>query len=213
MRMLVDTLLHGRYRSPAQLQEYLELIAGENLRLSRLTDNFLTFSRLEHNANALRFEPLPARNLAQQAAQLMRSRLEEPGVHFELSLADSLPDFSGDRDAMLTVLSNLLDNALKYSAEPKRIELRVDTEKEAVRFSVIDNGIGIARTERRQIFEPFHQLDQKLTRSRQGCGLGLSLVQKIVTAHGGRIELASEPGKGSTFSVLIPVAAPGATQG
>ncbi|MDB6173184.1 MAG: Integral rane sensor signal transduction histidine kinase [Chthoniobacteraceae bacterium] len=204
MRMLVDTLRQGRYRGPNQLQEYLDLIASENLRLSRLTDNFLTLSRLERNPQALQLQPLSPGHLAEDAVQLLHSRLHEPGVQFELLLEEPLPELAADRDAMLTVLSNLLDNALKYSADPKQISLRVASETASVIFSVTDNGIGIARADRRRIFDPFHQVDQKLTRSRQGCGLGLSLVSQIVAAHGGRTTLVSEPGKGSTFSVSLP---------
>jgi signal transduction histidine kinase len=107
----------------------------------------------------------------------------------------------------VTMLINLLDNALKYSGDEKRIRLRARREGEVLVFVVEDNGVGLTTAERRRIFEPFYQVDQKLSRTRQGCGLGLSIVQAIVTAHRGQIEIASEPGQGAAFAVRIPLAA------
>jgi len=112
-----------------------------------------------------------------------------------------------DRDSLVTVLINLLDNALKYSGDEKRIALRARREGDTLLFVVEDNGIGLTSMERGRIFEPFYQADRKLSRTRGGCGLGLSIVQAIVTAHRGRVKIASEPGQGAVFAVTIPVAA------
>jgi signal transduction histidine kinase len=204
MRMLVDTLREGRYRDEVQFREYLDLIAGESLRLSRLTDNFLTLSRLERKQHAFAPEPIAPRALAEQAVQAMRPKLEASGVHFTLRAASALPEMHVDRDAMVTVLTNLLENALKYTEAKKEISLNLRHDRGQVIFSVQDNGIGLSRTERRHVFEPFYQSDEKLSRAREGCGLGLSIVKHIVGAHGGQITVTSEPGKGSSFHVMIP---------
>jgi signal transduction histidine kinase len=206
MRMLVDTLREGRYRGEQQLRDYLELIATENDRLARLAENFLSFSRLDRDGQDLDITAVNPRAVAEQAVASLRSRLEAPGCTFSPDVPDSLPEIRADADALAQVLTNLLDNALKYTEAEKRIALRARTDAGMLVFTVEDNGIGIPRDHRQSIFEPFHQVDQKLSRSREGCGLGLAIVHRIVSAHGGKIEVASEPEKGSVFTVRIPLA-------
>jgi signal transduction histidine kinase len=109
-----------------------------------------------------------------------------------------------DPDALTTALINLLDNAYKYSEDIKHIVLRVSADNERVNFSVRDNGIGIAPREVGKIFQPFHQIDPRLSRKGSGCGLGLSIVQNIVKAHDGDMSVDSEPGRGSTFIISLP---------
>jgi signal transduction histidine kinase len=206
MRMLVDTLRERRYRGDEQLHEYLALIATENERLSRLAENFLTFSRLERGTQLLRLESVAPLEVAVAAVQPLRARLEAPGVTFTLAMPDALPPVRGDREALAQVLTNLLDNALKYTTDPKRITLKAEQRDAVVAFIVEDNGLGMNAEERRAIFEPFYQVDQRLSRSGSGCGLGLSIVRRLVAAHEGEITVAAEPGKGSVFTVKIPLA-------
>jgi signal transduction histidine kinase len=204
MRMLVDTLREGRCRSEEQRREYLDLIAAENLRLSRLTDNFLTHARLSRGQHTFAFAPVAPREVIDQAVSMLRARLEAPGCVFTLDVVEPLPSLNAERDGLLTVLINLLDNALKYTGEEKRIGLRAHARDEKLMLTISDNGSGLSRADRQRIFEPFFQADQKLTRTREGVGLGLAIVQEIVTAHGGSIGIESEPGKGSVFTVTLP---------
>ena len=206
MRMLVDTLREGRCRDEAQRAEYLELIAGENARLSRVTENFLTLSRLERGAEPLRSAPLDPAAVLEEAVRPLRARLEAPGCRFTLEVAPALPSVAADRDALLTILTNLLDNALKYTGAEKEISLSVHREGDTVAFSVRDNGIGLSRDEGIAIFRPFFQAERKLSSTAAGCGLGLSIVQRLVTALAGKIAVQSEPGRGSTFTVSLPSA-------
>ena len=206
MRMLVDTLREGRYRDDKQLPEYLDLIAGENERLRRIAENFLAFSRLERGRAALELGPVAPHAVAAQAVAPFAARLAAPGCTFTLEVPDTLPEIRADREALAQVLANLLDNALKYTGEERRIALRAYKSGAVLAFTVEDNGIGIAADQRGEIFEPFHQVDQRLSRTREGAGLGLAIVQRIVKAHGGEITVAGEPGKGSVFTVKIPLA-------
>ncbi len=206
MRMLVDTLREGRYRNELQLREYLELIAGENERLRRIAENFLTFSRLDRGTQMLAFEPVAPHAVASLAVAPFSARLAAQGCTFVMDVPDSLPEIRADREAIAQVLANLIDNALKYTGEEKRIALRAQKQGATVAFVVEDNGIGIAPDQRGEIFEPFHQVDQRLSRTREGAGLGLAIVRRIVKAHGGEITVAGEPGKGSIFTVKIPLA-------
>jgi len=204
MCALVDTLMARRYRTEEQLQDYLRLISKENQRLSHLIENFLTFSRLERGKQRFRFEDLQPESIVGDAVNALRDKLESPQCEFEAQVEAGLPPVRGDSDALTAVLVNLLENAHKYTETEKRIRLRTYPNGRHVCFEVKDNGIGLSRGEVRRIFDRFYQVDQSLTRKRSGCGLGLSIVQSIVRAHGGSVEVKSEPGHGSTFTVRLP---------
>ena len=205
MRVLVDTLLESDRIDEARAREYLQLIAQENERLSRLIQNFLSFSRMERNKHTFNFVALPARRIIDDAVRAVRERFSTPGCHFEVQAEGELPSVMADPDALSTALINLLDNAWKYSGEIKHVVLGASVEGGNVVFSVRDNGVGIGARERERIFSPFHQVDQRLSHKGSGCGLGLSIVRFIVGAHHGSITVESEPGCGSTFTVSIPV--------
>jgi len=204
MRVLVDTLLEGNYRDQSQVTEYLQLVSRENERLSRLIDNFLTFSRMERNKQAFQMRPVSPVSIAHAAAQAVKTKLGRGHCCFETDIPDQLPEIRADHDAMVTVLVNLLDNAYKYSNEEKRIKLSVTGDDGSVRFTVSDNGLGIPRRALTKIFQRFYQVDRSLTRRAEGCGLGLSIAKFIVDAHQGTIAVESKPGQGSTFTVTIP---------
>lgn len=206
MRVLVDTLLEGRCRDGHQEREYLQLIAKENVRLSRLIDNFLTFSRMERNKKAFEFADVGVDDIIRAAQDAVRDRFESPGCHFDVEIAPNLPTITADQDALVTVLLNLLDNAFKYSADEKHIVLRAYAANGTICLEVEDNGVGLSRRAVRKIFDRFYQVDQSLSRETGGCGLGLSIVKFIVDAHGGTIAVSSQPGKGSTFTVKLPIA-------
>src|SRR5690606_20414521 len=134
----------------------------EALRLSRLAEHFLTFSRLDRNTAELHLEPIDPADVVRDATRAMEPRLQSPGCTFRLEMPEHLPQILGDRDALVTVLTNLLENAWKYSGETKEIVLEAGADGDAVRFSVRDNGLGLTKSEQRAIFEPFYQVDQKL---------------------------------------------------
>jgi len=204
MRLLVDTLLNTEPLHEQTTRQYLQLIATENLRLSRLIDNFLTFSRIERNKYAFDFKDVPAAAIAETAAAAVRERFAAAGCRFSVLVPKRLPSVTADADAMVTALVNLLDNSFKYSGEEKKITLSAGAENGSVVFVVQDNGIGLTSRETKRIFKRFYQVDQRLARTGGGCGLGLSIVQFIVTAHRGAIHVDSEPGRGSVFRITIP---------
>ena len=202
MRLLVDTLLAGRMRDETQVREYLLLIAKENIRLSRLIDNFLSFSRMERNKNAFSFEEVRVADIVSGAVKAAGGRFDTPTCRLIVEVDEKIPDIHADREALVTVLLNLLDNGWKYGGEEKLIRLRADTD--TVSFRVEDNGVELSRRASARVFDRFYQVDGSLSSSVGGFGLGLSIVKFIVDGHGGTVDVSSMPGHGSTFTVEIP---------
>jgi signal transduction histidine kinase len=183
------------------------LIAGENQRLTGLVENFLTFSRIERRKLPLAFRSASPEAVVQSAAAAMRDRFEQSGGSMTVDVEPGLPAFRADPDALTTVLINLLDNAFKYSPNDKRVSIRASRDSGQVIFAVADSGIGISTKDQRRIFREFYRVDQSMASDTMGCGLGLHIVEYIVKAHGGEVRVMSVPGKGSTFTILIPEAA------
>jgi len=204
MRVLVDSLLEDETPDHKKTHEYLELIARENVRLSRLIENFLTFSRLERNRQKFDFAMTRPEHVVEATLEAAQERLQAPDCKLDVDVSPGLPALRADEDALVTVLLNLLDNAYKYTPGEKHIALRAFSSNGSVVFAIDDNGIGIAPREQKRIFRRFYQVDQRLARESGGCGLGLSIVESIVRAHGGSVEVESQPGKGSHFSVVLP---------
>jgi len=207
MRLLVETLLEDGQQDAVKTREYLQLIAGENVRLSRLVENFLTFSRIERNRQRFEFAEIRPADVTDAAISAMRERLQAPSCRLEMDVSPNLPPILADHDALTTVLLNLLDNACKYSPSEKHIRVRAHFDTGFVAFEVEDNGIGIAPREQKRIFRRFYQVDRRLARETGGCGLGLSIVEFIVRAHGGDVSVESRLGAGSTFRVRLPARA------
>ncbi|MBN2589095.1 MAG: GHKL domain-containing protein [Sedimentisphaerales bacterium] len=205
IRVLADTLLEGNYNDQKQVKEYLGLICKENKRLTGLIDNFLTFSRMERNKQVFTFEKVSPADIAKSAIEAIQTKYNQKNCHFSQKIDDDILPISVDKDAIVTVLVNLLDNACKYTYDNKNIEFKVFSEGENVCFSVKDNGIGMTKRQIRKIFERFYQADTSLSRRAEGTGLGLSIVKFILDAHKATIEVKSQPEKGSTFIVRIPI--------
>jgi signal transduction histidine kinase len=206
MRALVETLLESEHLDERTTREYLQLLSTENTRLSRLIENFLTFSRLERNRMNFHFAPVAPQQIVENAVAAMGERCRTPECQFKTETPGNLPLVAADSNALTTALLNLLDNAWKYTGGQKRITLRTSATNGSVRFAVEDNGIGIPERESRRIFQRFYQVDQRLSRTVEGCGLGLSIVRSIVKAHRGEVTVSSQLGAGSVFAIEIPIA-------
>jgi signal transduction histidine kinase len=210
MRVLVDGLLADTELDPAKTRDYLELMATENARLSRLIENFLTFSRLDSGGYAFVMALAEPSAIVTAAIDAVRDRLPDTST-LDADIEPALPPVMADTTAVVTALVNLLDNALKYTPSRKQIAVRARRDGDGfVQFMVSDNGIGIPVREHRRIFRRFYRIDQRLTRETGGVGLGLSIVEQIARGHGGTVAVTSQPGKGSTFTLRLPCAAAGA---
>jgi signal transduction histidine kinase len=213
MRVLVDGLLADESFDPKKTREYLEMLAVENARLSRLIENFLTFSQLERNRHRFALAPAQPSAIVASAVETVRDRLP-PDCDLRVEVPASLPLVMADADALRTALINLLENALKYTPATKRIVVRASLDGDGtVLFAVEDNGMGIPVREQRRIFRRFYRVDQRLSRETGGVGLGLSIVELIVRGHHGTVTVHSAPGAGSTFTLRLPGVGPEPTRG
>lgn len=173
-------------------------------RMERLVETLLEIARLEEGSLELHLQSLDLHSVIEEAMVEERHLAGAKGVALEASLPSELPDVSADRDVLLRVLINLLDNALKFTRAEGRVWMEVHPEAEAVRVDVVDTGLGVPEGERERIFEKFTQVRRHI-QARRGSGLGLAFCRMAVEAHGGHIWVEDGPeGKGSRFSFTIP---------
>lgn len=205
IRMFVETLRENRVDDEQKRERILALLTQETERLSTLIDRLLDFARLE--AGRMRYVPKPLDVVAvvEEVVARFESRTVGQDTQLVVNLAPGLPLVMGDADALGEVVQNLVDNALKYTGASKRIVVEARRDGRFIELAVSDNGLGIERVHHRRIFDSFYRVDDRLSRAIEGSGLGLALTRHIVQAHGGKIRVESEPGKGSRFVVTIPV--------
>jgi signal transduction histidine kinase len=183
-------------------------IVREAERLSRLVDNVLDFAAIERGQKSYLFRPEDLGEILWKAIEGQRPAASAAGLEITLDLPHDLPVLWVDREAISQVAVNLLSNATKYGASGDRIDVFAEIWEDEVAFSVQDHGIGISRLDQRHIFEQFYRVQSTDVRRKRGTGIGLTIVRYIVEAHGGSIGVTSEPGKGSTFTVTLPVEPP-----
>jgi signal transduction histidine kinase len=207
IRAHAETLLMGRAGSAETTTDYLKTIVSESERLTRLVDSVLDFSRIEQGRKAYHLQETRLDDVVRSAAQAMAYPLSQLGFTLTISDDGTEPTLRADPEALKEAILNLLGNAMKYSGDARRIEVRIGTRDGEAFVDVVDHGIGIARDDQSRIFERFHRVQSVETTGIAGAGLGLSLALHVVEAHRGRIAVVSHPGRGSTFSVRLPLQA------
>ena len=143
--------------------------------------------------------------MVREVIESYRFQIEQQGFELKVDLEEDLPHVPADEEALGQAIINLVNNAIKYSRESKTIHIEVRREGSKVLATVKDTGIGIPRSEQKKIFEKFFRGEDSLVHETKGSGLGLALVRHIMEAHGGSVEVDSTPGKGSTFTLALPV--------
>jgi signal transduction histidine kinase len=206
IRMYGETLEMGRVTDAAQREAYYRVITRESERLSRLIDNVLDFSRIEGGRRTYERVPSPVEPVVRESLEPFAWQLAQGGFAVEVDVAPHLPDVRMDAAAVGQALSNLIDNAIKYSGDGKRLEVTARLHEGAVHLAVADDGIGIPPVEHARIFEKFYRVGRSETQGRRGSGVGLALVRHVAEAHGGRVAVESRPGHGSRFTLMLPVA-------
>jgi signal transduction histidine kinase len=207
IRMFGETLELGRVPDEARRREYYRVITRESERLSRLIDNVLDFSRIESGRRRYERTPTAVEPLVRETLEAFAYPLEQQQFKVEVGVAPDLPDVPMDADAIGQALANLIDNAIKYSADDRVITVEARRDGDRLALSVADHGIGIPPAEHARVFEKFYRVGRSETQGRRGSGVGLALVRHIVEAHGGEVSVQSAPGDGSRFTLRLPLAA------
>jgi two-component system phosphate regulon sensor histidine kinase PhoR len=202
IRIFGETLAEGR----GDPREYGALVAQESLRLEGLVERVLTLTRVEQ---APRFAPVDPAELVRSVVAVALPRAARRATQVECRVGDALPGCQWDGAAVRRALLNLLDNAVSHGREGGHVEALAEHGDGEVRLSVTDDGPGIGRADHRRIFGRFERGRSETA----GTGLGLYLVEEVARAHGGRVDLVTAEGRGSTFTLVLPVSPPGSSRG
>lgn len=206
INMYSETLEMGRIASEEKKMEYYKVIKTEANRLSRMVNKMLNFSKIENGKREYHFEKANLNEEIENLLENYRQHIDRKGFEVEFVPDPALPLIKMDREAVSEAILNLLDNAVKYSDEVKRIEIKTKSDSDFVLVEVIDHGIGIATKDQALVFDKFFRVTSgNLAHKAKGSGIGLSIVKHIMDAHFGKVELKSTLGKGSCFSLHFPI--------
>lgn len=206
LTLFSEILELGRVKTEDKKIEYYRIIRHESLRLNKMIDNILDFSKIEAGRKRYEFAHGDLAEVIENVLTSYRYQVINSQFDVQTDLQPDLPPVLMDRDAMAQAISNLLDNAIKYSGNVKQVSITTKTLGPDVSIEIADHGIGIPRAEQAKIFEKFYRVGNGLVHDVKGSGLGLALVKHIIEAHNGTISVESDVGKGSRFTILLPAA-------
>jgi two-component system phosphate regulon sensor histidine kinase PhoR len=203
--MFGEMLAEGRTKSPEQAHEYAEIIWRESVRLGRLIDNVLDFAKMERGMGVYEFAEADVGEVVERAIELTGRRVQAAEMSLSTEIEADLPPVKLDANAFTLAVLNLIDNAIKYAADGKKISVELKREGDRLVLRVRDWGSGIDPEEHERIFDRFYRSRAVRLKPIRGSGIGLALVQHIARAHGGEAVVESKVGEGSTFSISIPI--------
>jgi signal transduction histidine kinase len=205
IKSLAERLRDGKVIDSDRMKEYFSVITQDADRLARLVSNILDFSKIEEGKREFEFEETDLGKLVIQRIEDFKKEEIAKGVKIQAQIAEDIPLIVLDKDALTQALNNLLDNAVKFSPDRKEIDVMLKRDHINVILEVKDKGIGIPPDEWDKIFDKFYQGRNDVRQSTKGTGLGLTLVKHTVEAHRGRVEVKSQVGEGSVFSIILPI--------
>jgi two-component system phosphate regulon sensor histidine kinase PhoR len=206
VRTGAETLRRVIETRPETATEFIDIIERNAARLHQLVEDVLDLSKIESRELKLKLESVAVAAVASHVATLLRPTAERKQIEVRVEVPDDLASVRADRRALEQVLSNLVDNALKYGAQGGKVAVRAAPDGNRVRISVVDNGPGVEAKDLPRLFERFYRVDPGRSRDLGGTGLGLSIVKHLVEAMGGSVDVESTPGRGSTFWFALPTA-------
>ncbi len=205
----IETLQGSAKDDPAAREKFLAIMQGQASRMARLIDDLLSLSRIELNAHLQPNTPADLTPIVRQVADGLQMLARDRGVEIKVSVPSEPLVVLGDRDELIRALENLVENALKYGAVGKRVDLTLTrgqtrASQPEARLSVRDYGPGISPEHLPRLTERFYRVDVAESRAQGGTGLGLALVKHVLNRHGGRLSIESTPGAGATFTMHVP---------
>ncbi len=206
LSLFSEILELGRVKSEEKKIEYYRIIREESRRLNKMIDNILDFSKIEAGRKTYVFVHTDMAEVIENVLSSYRYQIKNSGFNVQTNIEPDLPPVLIDRDAMAQAISNLVDNAIKYSGDSKQLSIKTETLGSDLSIEITDRGIGIPRAEQSKVFDKFYRVGNGLVHDVKGSGLGLSLVKHIIEAHKGTISVESDVGKGSRFTILLPIA-------
>ena len=208
----LETLLDGALDDRPVAEKFLGVMWKHNQRLTLLIEDLLSISQLEgQRASGLRFESVDLQTCLDRVVERLELAILEKNAEVHLVLPDTLPPLEGDPHRLDQVFFNLVENALKYgeTTRPPEVTVAATVDGDDALVTVSDNGPGIPLADQPHVFERFYRVHKDRSRAVGGTGLGLSIVKHVVQAHGGQVSVHSQPGRGATFHVRIPVSQKG----
>jgi len=204
IKALAESLLAGAKDDPKKAQQFLEDINTETERLTFLINDILDLSRLESSESQIRKEDIDLADLALRVVERMRTMASKKSIELIVEDQSEPVRIKGDYDQIILAVSNLVNNAIKYTPEKGKVRIKLYTDEKHSYLSISDTGIGIPKKDIPRIFERFYVVDRARSRESGGTGLGLSIVKHIIENHRGKIKAKSTLGKGSDFIISLP---------
>jgi signal transduction histidine kinase len=199
-----STLALNKERTANEYKQSLEIVSNESMLMAKVVDQLLTLARADSGKEQLSFEEIDLSELLAGVAAHAEILCRDKGLEFHSDRMETIL-VSGDRAKLRELFLNLLDNAIRYSPDGGKLSLTLRRAEEMAVISIADTGIGISEEDISHIFERFYRVDKARSRVENGVGLGLAICKYIAEIHGGRIEVISRLGEGSTFSVWLPI--------
>ncbi len=204
MQAAGENIADGRVKDEDRLKKYGDHIYNEAIRLRKMIESLLDVAKADAGESFVQQVPVEINQFTLEFVENNRPYLEQKGFEVETSIPDSLPQIYADADSLETILNNLTENAIKYSPDTKYVGYFLEQVKDEIVLKVQDKGMGIPKKAQRHIFDKFYRVEDSLTASTKGHGLGLSIVKNYVDLNGAGIEVESETGKGTTFIIKFP---------
>lgn len=200
-----ETLLDGALADKENARDFVEIIASDANRLSSLIKDILDLSRIESNEMSLQKEQCDLESIIEKAINSVSNKKDDNKIKIELNIINELPQIYVDKERILQVIINLIDNAIKYNRDNGTVIITATPQEDTISVEIQDSGVGISEADQEHIFERFYRVDKARSREIGGTGLGLSIVKHILNAHKQTIKVKSKPGEGTTFTFTLPL--------
>lgn len=201
----LETLQNGALESAEDARRFIDVMLRQAQRLHRLVEDLLTISKIELGEMEFHFEPILLSEMVDHVISLLEAKAKEKKISMQNDLTRDLPPMKADRDRLCQILVNVLDNAVKFTGSGGRVTIDAEVQDNFVVLRIFDTGMGIPKEELQRLGERFYRVDKARSRELGGTGLGLSIVKHLMLVHGGKMEIDSRLGRGTSVSLFFPI--------